>query len=266
MSLRELYAKAWAQRRGLGPGWIVNLEPTYNLELGAVGVVSGIDFQPETTLSQRGVTGLAEDSLQQRANTPWQFQSNDQISVEIASTGLTSGGAVAVGDAGWEVTVNFGADSGASIYGTAMWWRGYADIGIVRAAVVSAARAGRLHKGEAIVITQQLTGPGVLFTAEGHNASLRASASVNLSPGCVPAIASLGGKLSVVRSSAGAQMQAFSDGAVLSARVLYLGFRGWLWWRDFEAYGASSIALDQVEEVAMKPVEGDGDDQYFGLV
>ncbi len=186
--------------------------------------------------------------------------------MSIASTGQTPGGAATVGDAGWEVTVNFGAEAGAIIYGTAMWWRGYADIGIVRAAVVSAARAGRLHKGETIVITQQLTGPGVLFAAEGHNASLRASASVNLSPGSVPAIASLGGKLSVVRSSAGAQMQAFSDGTVLSARVLYLGFRGWLWWRDFEAYGASSITLDQVEEVAMKPVEGDRDDQYFALV
>jgi hypothetical protein len=147
-----------------------------------------------------------------------------------------------------------------------MWWRGYADIGIVRAAVVSAARAGRLHKGEAIVITQQLTGPGVLFTAEGRNASLRALASVNLSPGTVPTIASLGGTLSVVRSSGGAQMQAFPDGAVLAARVLYLGFRGWLWWRDFEAFGASPITLDQVEEVAMKPVEGDGDDEYFALV
>jgi hypothetical protein len=266
MSLREIYAKAWVQRRGLGPGWIVNLEPTYNLELGAVGMVSGIDFQPETTLSRRGVTGLAEDPQQQRSDTPWQFQSNDQISVEIASAGQTSGVTAAVGEAGWQVTVSFGEEAGVSIYGTAMWWRGYADIGVIRAAMVTAARTGRLHKGEAIVVSQQLTGPGVLFTAEGHNASLRASAAVNLSPGSVPTIASLGGKLSVVRSSAGAQMQAFPDGAVLSARVLYLGYRGWLWWRDFEAYGASSITLDQVEEVAMKPVEGDGDDQYFALV
>jgi hypothetical protein len=96
MSLRELYAKAWAQRRGLSPGWIVNLEPTYNLDLGAVGVVSGIDFLPETTLSQRSVTELAEDSLQQRSDSPWQFQSNDLIRVEIGSSGQTSGGAASV--------------------------------------------------------------------------------------------------------------------------------------------------------------------------
>jgi hypothetical protein len=267
MSLRELYARAWTERRGLGPGWIVNLEPTYNLDLGAVGVVSGIDFRAETILERRGVSGLLEDSTQQRLDTPWQFQSNDHIEVEIGSSGRTSGAAAAtVGDVGWEVTVRFGKEAGASIYGTAMWWRSYADIGTVRAAVVDAARMGKLHKGESIVISQQLTGRGVLFTAEGKNASLRAIATADLSPGTMPTIASLGGKLNVVKSAAGAQLQAFADGAVLSARLLYLGYRGWLWWRDFGAYGAFPLDLDQVEETVMLPVEGDRDDEYFALV
>src|SRR3954453_21064829 len=129
MSLREIYAKAWTSRRGLGSGWIVNLEPTYNLALGAVGVVSGIDFRPETTLELREVRGLVEDPSQHRSNTPWQFQSNDQIRVETSALGQLAGGLQAIGKAGLTVKVAFGADAGVSIHGTAMWWRGYADLG-----------------------------------------------------------------------------------------------------------------------------------------
>ncbi|GAA1825093.1 hypothetical protein ACFFOM_11945 [Microlunatus capsulatus] len=266
MSLRERYAEAWARRRGLGPGWLVNLEPTYNLDLGAVGVVSGLDFQPETTLALRGVPALQEDPTQQRADTPWQFQSNDEIALSVESSGKLSGLGGAIGAAGWDVTVSFGRQAGASLYGKAMWWRGYADVGVVRAAVVAAARDGQLHKGESIVIAQQLTGAGVLFTAEGSNATLRARASADVSPTAVPEIASLAGKLSVVQSSAGAQLQAFADGAVLAGRILYLGYRGWFWWRQFEAYGAFDVDPDQVEETILRPVEGDGADEYFALV
>lgn len=266
MTLREVYAKAWIKRRGLGEGWIVNLEPAYNLALGAVGVVSGIDFLPETTLEQRGVTGLQIDPNQQRKDTPWQFQSNDQIEVEVGSSGKTSGASDVVGHASWDVAVKFGKEAGVSIHGTAMWWNGYADIGVVRAGIVDAARKGRLHKGESIVVTQQLTGAGVVFTAEGNNASIKASASADIAPGTLPPIGSLAGKLSLVNSSAGAQFQSFADGSVLAARVLYLGQRGWFWWRDFEAFGALEIDPDQIEETVIKPVEGDSDDEYFALV
>src|ERR1700761_4522871 len=122
MTLRDVYAKAWIKRRGLGEGWIVNLEPTFNLTLGAVGFVSGNDFRQETTLEQRGVTGLEKDANQQRKDTPWQFQSNDKISVEVGSSGKTSGAADALGKANWDVAVSFGEEAGASIHGTAMWW------------------------------------------------------------------------------------------------------------------------------------------------
>jgi hypothetical protein len=266
MTLRDVYAKAWIKRRGLGEGWIVNLEPTFNLALGAVGFVSGMDFRPETTLERRGLTGLHRDANQQRKDTPWQFQSNDQIAVEIGSSGKTSRAANALGQANWDVTVTFGKEAGASIHGTAMWWNGYADIGIVRAAIVDAARKGLLHKGESIVVTQQLTGAGILFTAEGRSASIKMSASAEAAAGAVPPLGSLAGKLSLVNSAAGAQFQSFTDGTVLAARVLYLGQRGWLWWRDFEAYGALDVDPDQVEETVMKPVEGDRDDEYFALV
>ncbi|CCD93213.1 hypothetical protein BRAO375_2460034 [Bradyrhizobium sp. ORS 375] len=139
-------------------------------------------------------------------------------------------------------------------------------MGAVRAAIVDAARKGRLHKGESIVVTQQLTGAGIVFTAEGHNASLVAAASVDPVGGTVPPIGSLAGKLSLVNSSAGAQFQSFADGSVLAARLLYLGWRGWLWWRDFEAYGAIGNDPDQIEETTMRPVEGDLEDEYFAIV
>lgn len=115
-------------------------------------------------------------------------------------------------------------------------------------------------------MAQQLTGAGVMFTAEGRNASIKASASADVAPGTVPAIGSLAGSLTLVNSSSGAQFQAFADGSVLAARLLYLGRRGWLWWRDFEAYGALGTDPDQIEETIMTPVEGDRDDQYFAVV
>jgi hypothetical protein len=261
MPLQEIYAQEWANRRGLGPGWIVNLEPTYNLSLGAVGIVDGAYFNGETTLDLRGVTGLQLDTNQRRDDKPWQFQSNSDISV-----GLSSSGTVAK-KANWDLKVNFGRAAGASIHGTAMWWNGYADLGLVRSAIVEAAQDGRLHKGESIVVSQQLTGSGVLFVAEGNNASLQATASVAIAPGGVtPPIGSLSGGLSLVNSSGGAGMQSFGDGTVLAARLLYLGRRGWFWSRKFEVYGVLPIDEGQIEEMFMQPEEGDGPDQYFALV
>src|SRR3954468_9422930 len=129
MSLHEIYAQAWRKRRGLGPGWVVNLEPTYNLVLGAVGVLEGESFKPEATLDRRGVTGLPLDPDQRRDATPWQFQSNDEIRVTLESSGATSGATAAIGQANWDLGVSFGSTSGVSIHGTAMWWNSYADLG-----------------------------------------------------------------------------------------------------------------------------------------
>jgi len=61
-------------------------------------------------------------------------------------------------------------------------------------------------------------------------------------------------------------MQSFADGTVLAARLLYLGTRGWLWWRRFEAYGALPTDADEIEETVMQPQEGDGPDEYFALL
>jgi hypothetical protein len=266
MKLRDVYAMAWKERRGLGSGWIVNLEPTFNLALGAVGVMEGNEFLPETTLDQRGVAGLQIDSGQRRDDTPWQFQSNDQIEIEVQAGAKAGGKTAAPLEGACNVTVKFGREAGAGIHAAAMWWNSYADMGLVRGAIVQAARDGRLHKGESIVVTQQLTGPGILFTSQGNNASLVVTASVDVQSGIVPPVSSLAGKLSLLNSSAGAQFQSFANGTVLAARVLYLGWRGWFWWRDFEAYGALDVDRDQIEEALIRPSEGENDDEYFGLV
>jgi hypothetical protein len=266
MALRDVYAKAWKERRGLGSGWIVNLEPTFNLPIGAVGIVDGNEFRHETTLEQRGVSGLQLDTHQRRNDTPWQFQSDNEIKLDVQAGAKGGAKAAARLKGSCNVTVKFGSEAGTSIHAAAMWWNSYADMGHVRSAVVEAARDGRLRKGESIVVTQQLTGSGVLFTSEGNNASLTVTASVNVPSNVVPPVSSLAGRLRLLNSSAGAQFQTFSEGSVLAARVLYLGWRGWFWWRDFEAYGALDVDRDQVEEAVIRPVEGDNDDEYFGLV
>jgi hypothetical protein len=264
MTLHDIYAREWITKRGLGPGWIVNLEPTYNLSLGAVGVVNGHNFAAETSLGLRGVTGLQLDADQQRKDTPWQFQSNSEISVGLSKSGKM---ASTPGKVSWDVQVKFGRKAGASVHGTAMWWNGYADLGVVRSAIVKAAQDGRLHKGESVVVTQQLTGRGVLFLAQTRDASLKATASIDLSiAGAIPPIGTLSGGLSVVKSSGGAEAQSFADGTVLAARLLYLGTRGWLWSRKFEAYGALPIDPDEIEELVMQPREGDRADEYFALL
>jgi hypothetical protein len=265
MSLHDTYAKAWIEDRGLPTGWIVNLEPAYNLALGAVGIVDGQDFNAETSLALRGVTGLQLDPDQRRTDNPWQFHSNNGISVRLSSAGVTTVPGE-VGKAGWKLNVKFGSHAGASVHGAAMWWNGYADLGVVRARIVEAAKSGRLHEGESIVVAQQLTGSGVLFLAKGTNASLTAAVSAKLNAAALPPISSLAGQLTVTKSSGGAQSQAFADGTVLAARLLYLGHHGWLWWRRFEAQGAFPLSDQEIEEATMKPVEGDGLDEYFALL
>lgn len=265
-TLQRVWADAWRKRKGLGDGWIVNLEPVYNLALGAVGVVDGDDFAAETTLELRGVIGLAEDPNQHRQPVPWQFQSNDGISVKLSSDGAVAGPSGAPPPAAWTLNASFGAGEGVSVYGSSQWWRGYADLGIVREALIRAGREGRLHKGESIVVTQHLSGAGLLLTAEGKNASLIAQATAQVAPGATPPIASLSAGLNVTSSSGGAQVQSFADGAVLSARLLYLGKRGFLWWRDFVALGAVELNPDELEDQIMTPVEGDGSDEYFALI
>jgi hypothetical protein len=266
MSLHEVYARAWVEGHGLGPGWIVNLEPTYNLNLGAVGVVDGEYFSPETSLDLREVTGLQLDPNQRRHSTPWQFNSNNQIQVDLSVKSVTSGAANAAGKANCNVKVSFGKTEGASIHGTAMWWKGYADLGLVRTGIVKAAREGRLHKGESIVVAQQLTGPGVVFTAKGSNATLTATASVTVAPGMTPPVSSLSAALNLKKSSHGAQFKSFADESVLAARVLYLGKRGWLWRRRFEVFGPDDDSMDKAEMFLMKPQEGEGEKDYFALL
>ncbi len=263
MSLKDIYAKAWAESRGLSAGWIVNMEPTFNLAIGSVGVVRDGEFNYESSLEQRKITGLQLDTNQKRQDTPWQFQSSDQIRIDLSSGAETANVPV---NANFSLTVSFGNEAGVSSHGTAMWWNSYADMGVVRAGIVAAARDGRLTEGQSIVVAQQLTGKGIVFSAEGSNASLSAAAAVNAPGGVLPTIGSFSGKLSLVNSSAGAQFVSFADGAVLAARVLYLGRKGWFWWRDFEAYGAMSVDVHQVEETLVKPVEGEGDDEYFAMI
>ncbi len=270
-TLKQVYAEAWRKHRGLGEGWIVNLEPTYNLALGAVGVVEGDEFRPETTLEQRGVGPLATDGAASDGAPeplPWQFQSNDGITVstEVGATTPAAGGVV--GSAALSASISFGSSQGVSIFGTSRWWNGYSDLGVVRREIVAAARAGQLHEGESIVVSQEITGAGVVFTSKGKNASIEVSGSADVAPGGAPSIASLHAGLRVERASGGADYQSFADGSVLAARLLYLGRRGFFWWRDFVAFGAvaSHDARVQVEETLIEPVEGDGDDQYVALL
>ncbi len=116
----------------------------------------------------------------------------------------------------------------------------------------------RVYTSERTVRKRPLAGVEAVALVKRH--------SRVIAPGTAPPIGSLAGKLSLVNSSAGAQFQSFADGSVLAARLLYLGRRGWLWRRDFEAYGVLETDPDQVEETVMKPVEGDRDDEYFALV
>lgn len=272
MSLREVYADAWAMKRGLGRGWIVNLEPSYALELGAVGVVKGNDFAPETSLAARGITGLDVMNSDPREGTAWDFQSNDEIRVSVGVKGESGGLGSHLGDVGLELSVDFGSEFGVSAHGTGMWWPQFVDVGVVRSRLIDAANTGALHAGESIVVAQQLTGPGVMFTSQGKNGSLTAEASADVGLGGLPSVASLSGKLSVTKSSEGAQIQNLPNRAVLAARVLFLGTRGWFWWRRFEVFGGTELpdnSADQVLDIetsVMSPVEGTGENEYFAML
>ena len=109
----------------------------------------------------------------------------------------------------------------------------------------------------------------MVFTAKGIKASLTAAASMKLAPGMTPPISSLAATLNLKKSSGGAQFQSFADGSVLAARLLYLGTRGWLWWRRFEVFGTDADdadSMDKAEKVLMQPREGNGEYEYFALL
>ncbi len=267
MSLREAYEEAWRERYGLPQGWIVNPEPGRTIALGAIGTVDDTGFQYDATLAGRGIgQDLPTDPHQQRQDNPWSFQSHEEIKVGISAAAEVPG-AGPVGDAAFDVDISFGRTAGVSVYGDAKWFSGYADVGVVRTVVVEAARKDLLFKGDSIVVTQQLSGPGLMFLAEGRDAEIHVRGSARVGPGQLPPISKLSGSLGVVSSSGGARYEVVPDGAVLAVRVLQLGRRGFFWWRRFVAYGAAYAAdLDQIEETHLTPVEGEGEHEYFALL
>lgn len=266
MSLREVWADAWRKQYGLNEGWIVNLDLDQRLSLGAVGVVDGDTFHYETSLSERSIPVPRPDPTQSPDAEPWQFQSNEDITASVTAGGSTGGTTAPVAKAEWDVEVTFGRHEGVTIHGLGKWWNQFADMGVLRSTMVDAARKGWLHEGESVVATQQVTGNGVLFKAEGHDASLSASASVDVDPGVTPSIGSLSGRLSLKRASGGAAYESFGDGTVLAVRCLYLGKRGWLWWRDWGVYGILAVDPDEIEDQVMTAREGDGPNEYFALL
>ena len=262
MSAKRTFARAWSRARGLGDGWIVNLEPSRNLGLGAVGVLTDGEFQSETTLRNRGVRGLETDVDEQGRGQPWSFQTDRDIRVDVA----VGANIVGTESSSCELSVSFGQQSGVSIHGSGMWWNRYSDLGLVRAAIVAAARESTLHPGEAIVVAQQVTGAGIVFSSEGGSSLIHLSGNFEVPADPFPDVALMASRLRVVRSNGHVHAQSFSDGSVLAARLLYLGFRGWFWWRELTAFGALSRSPEQLEATILEPTEGSGEHQYFALL
>jgi hypothetical protein len=193
-------------------------------------------------------------------NTAWEFASDTQIKSSLtfkASTGKAIGW---LGDASVGVSVQFGDEQGITSHGTWMRWEQVKDVGIMRRDIINAAVDGRLHEGESFVAGRQLTGKGVLFRSEGSNGSLKATAAAKIAPTRGLTIASLSGALIVVENKGAASKQDFADEGVLSARLLYLGKRGFFWHRSFVIYG-----IDRVE--SMNDIESLlSDRDYFQLL
>lgn len=270
MSLKEEYAQAWRNKKGLGLGWIVNLEPTKDLPLGAVGVVDGEDFRYETTLALRKIVELGTTPDENSDPTPWLFQSNDSSHFSLGNAVTTAGAVGAIGQASWDIGVQFGSSAGAVAWGMSQSWDRYEDIGVVRARLLEAVKEGTLHVGESVVVERQLSGAGFVVTTESANASWNATVSADIAPGGGPDLASASADFAVGNASAATDYKRFGSGSVLAARVLQLGYRGFFWWREVAVFGGvEDIDPAQVEAEVMTGGQSDGwdadDDQYFLL-
>ena len=265
MSLSDVYQDAWIDKYSLPTGWIVNNEPTKEIELGAVGRIDNGIFQRDSTLWLKSISGPEpNNNVRPQVDNAWNFQSNQNIKVNVVLGAQTAEAIKWLADASAGIEASFGKEAGVAIYGTTMWWDGYKDLDVVRLSIVDAAKSGKLQKGQAVVVERQISGKGVMLTAEGTDGAIKAKAKASVAPAHVT-VATLSGNLEVVSTSGQSGVKSFGDDAIISMRILLLGKHGWFWWRRWYVAGATALGPDAEEEMSLNRTEGDQDNQYFAF-
>lgn len=254
MSLGSIYIHALEEQLSLSPGWLANWPPQSQALVGDVG---SLQKNPETgLLGFRGGDVLADHKIR--------FTAAPEAEA-LADITLTSGSETRVefgfdastpkwkwlGDAKAGFIASFGNEGGmkADLVDIRRWRIDH--LSQLRADLLSAAKAGRLKVGDAIVVEVETSDQGMIVASTNHAAELKVSTDLDIKPAKVK-LASFAASFSVKHDSGAAVTEPLKTQFSVAYRTIVIGRRGIWWWKRFEIRGAADMEtqdlLDATEE------------------
>lgn len=254
MTLGNIYREAWSGQFGLGRGWIPNWWPGTPIALGTRGVATSEGLRYQGTASDIGVDvrpGRAENF-----SGSWEFSSSRDIEASFG-VDATVPGWEWLGNAQAGLSLSFSRGLGMYISAGPMGVERAADVDELSAALLLAAKGGRVAPGQSLVVEVQSTSNAVILASNGGGGEFKAFVNAELGEsGALGSVASCAGRLNVHRQSGSLTKQEYPNRVVIAYRVLTLGTRGWWWWREIAVRSAPDGPLSaHAESVALSDVD-----------
>lgn len=240
-SLGDLYSEAIERKYDFPRGWKANWPPGFDYKLGQVGTIDDEGrFSYDGKLSNYQINAR-EVSDPDRADGPWQYQSNEQINIEVG-TDASLPAWKWLGNAKAGLKVGFAKSGGLVLAVGSSHVRRLADLDRLRKDFLEAAQAGRLHVGQAVIVEMQVADCGLVIASMDGSGELTAKTNFDVTPSGGPALVSFAADFRLQQASSAVSSQSFPDGFPIAFRVLQLGKRGWFWWRRLVVLGLAPAA------------------------
>lgn len=261
MGLSDVYRTAIQDHYEFPKGWLPMWPPGLDHPLGAVGRVDDGKFNQNAVLADKGIE-VSEDPDHGTTDGPWDFSSDHSISVKFGVDGkLPEWNWIGAAKAG--VKIAFGKSEGVVVgVGTADQRR-FGNIDGLKEDLLDAAHQKRLARGDCVIVEQHVANTGLVVASEGGNAEFSATTSANIgAPGVPQTLASFAADLAVQSASSTVAHNSYPGGFVIASRIVKVGQKGFLWWKELRIEGVTPVDEEQaiaVEEELATP------DDYFAV-
>jgi hypothetical protein len=250
VGLADVYQQALEEEYEYPKGWMANWPAGFDRRLGEVGDVSNHKFNRDAMLGDKGIEAR-EDPDHGRPDGPWNFQSDENISVAVGVDASLPQWRW-IGNAKAGVKIAFGKSKGVVVGIGSSHQERLLDIDGLKQELLDAAKDGRIDVGKAVVIEQHIADSGVVVESEGQSAELAATTNADVGPAGTPSLASFAADLNVHEDSREVSQETYPNGFTIAFRVVKLGTRGWWWWKHIVVEGVAPVDDDDMEAMLTK--------------